>query len=137
MVVPFGRTFAEAEQDRTLFPRIWASEMSGILNRALAGLRRVLKRGWRFRRPASVQQSTAAWLSGANPLPAFVEERCEREGACLVRKLYAAYTASWALENGITRVQQLLSFRRNLENLKYEVRHSNSGTKVLGLRLRA
>jgi len=36
-----------------------------------------------------------------------------------------------------TQVQQRLSFRRNLENLKYEVSHSNSGTKVLGLRLRA
>ena len=96
----------------------------------------MIKRGWRFKRPASVLQATAGWLASANPLPAFVEERCEREGSCLVRDLYEAYTA-WARESGITQVQQRLSFRRNLENLKYEVRHSNSGTKVLGLRLRA
>jgi putative DNA primase/helicase len=136
MVVPFGRTFAEAEQDRTLFQRIWADEMGGILNRALAGLGRVIARGWRLGRPASVARATAAWLAGANPLPAFLEERCEREGACLVRELYEAYTA-WARENGITRAQQRLSFRRNLENLGYAVGHSNRGAKVSGLRLRA
>ena len=136
MVVPFGRTFAEAEQDRTLFPRIWANEMSGVLNRAVAGLQRVIKRGWRFKRPGSVLQATAGWLASANPLPAFLEERCEREGACLVRELYEAYT-TWTRENGITRAQQQLSFKRNLQNLGFEVKHSNRGTKVFGLSLRA
>ena len=44
MVVPFERTFVEAEQDRTLFTRIRDTELSGILNRAVAGLDRSV--GW-------------------------------------------------------------------------------------------
>jgi P4 family phage/plasmid primase-like protien len=136
MVIPFERTFAEAEQDHTLFPKIWANEMSGVLNRALAGLRRVVKRGWRFERPESVRRATEAWLAGANPLPAFLEERCERKGSCLMRELYEAYTA-WARESGITQVQQRLSVKRNLDNLGFKVTHGNRGLKVLGLRLRS
>jgi phage/plasmid-associated DNA primase len=136
MVVPFDRTFAEAEQDRALFPTIWAGEMSGVLNRAVAGLRRVIRRGWRFERPASVRRATEAWLSGANPLPAFLKERCEQAGSCWMSELYDAYTA-WARESGITQVQQRLSVKRNLQNLGFEVKHSNRGLKVSGLRLRA
>jgi putative DNA primase/helicase len=135
-VVPFGRTFAPAEQDRSLFPRVWAAEMGGVLNRALAGLERVARRGWRFDEPRSVRLATRRWLAQANPLPAFLEERCAREGSCLVRELYEAYTA-WCREGGITMAQQRLSFRRNLENLGFTVRHSNQGAKVSGLRLRA
>src|SRR5215211_6122138 len=41
VVFPFDRTFEEHEVDRDLFPRIWASELPGILNRAISGLQRV------------------------------------------------------------------------------------------------
>ena len=82
------------------------------------------------------QQSTAAWLAGANPLPAFLEERCEREGSCWMSELYEAYTV-WARESGITQVQQRSSVKRNLDNLGFAIKHSNRGLKVFGLRLRS
>jgi P4 family phage/plasmid primase-like protien len=135
MVIPFQRTFSEREIDRNLFPRIWASELPGILNRAISGLRRVIERGWRFKPPKAVKAAKDKWLINANPLPAFLNDRCEREGSCLMSALYSAYT-TWTAEMGITMRQQQLTMRRNLEGLGFPVKHSNRGQKVVGLRLR-
>jgi len=43
----------------------------------------------------------------------------------------------WCQAAGITLAQQQPSFRRNLENLGFTVRHGNRGAKVVGLRPRA
>ncbi|MBR1005100.1 bifunctional DNA primase/polymerase [Bradyrhizobium liaoningense] len=48
MVIPFDRTFTDEEKDDELFKNIWSGEMSGVLNRAIKGLQRVLSRGMRF-----------------------------------------------------------------------------------------
>ena len=37
MVIPFDRRFTDEDKDPDLFERIWANEMSGVLNRALSG----------------------------------------------------------------------------------------------------
>jgi len=37
MVIPFDRTFSEADKDPDLFDRILATELPGVLNRALEG----------------------------------------------------------------------------------------------------
>lgn len=68
-VMPCERRFTDAEADRTLFDRIWAAERSGVLNRALDGLRRVVQRGWKFEPSEVVQQATAAWWAEATGLP--------------------------------------------------------------------
>jgi P4 family phage/plasmid primase-like protien len=135
MVIPFNRTFREKEMDRDLFPEIWASELPGVLNHAIAGLQRVMKRGWRFQPPTAVREAKERWLTFANPLPAFLDEKCERDGSCLMADLYAAYT-EWASRMGITMRQQQLTVRRNLESLGYSVVHSSKGQKVLSLRVK-
>ena len=56
LVIPFDRTFRREEADPHLFPRIWASELPGILNHFLAGLRRVFQRGWQVQ-PREVVQA--------------------------------------------------------------------------------
>jgi len=136
MVIPFDRTFSEKEDDRTLFQGIWASELPGILNHAVAGLQRIIRRRWRFELPASVKRASRQWLTTANPLPAFLEECCEQQGNCRVQDLYDAYT-DWAKRMGITIAQQQQTFRRNLENLGFAVKRGNRGNRVLGLRLKA
>jgi putative DNA primase/helicase len=135
MVIPFNRTFTEQEIDRDLFERISASELPGVLNRAIAGLQRVIARGWRFKHPKAVEAAKDRWLMFANPLPAFLNDSCERHGACLMADLYEAYTL-WTGEMGITMKQQQLTVRRNLESLGHKVIHSNKGQKVVGLSLR-
>src|SRR3954471_7151359 len=53
LVVPFDRSFRGRTADRSLFPKIWTTELPAILNHAIAGLRRVIHRGYRFRVPDS------------------------------------------------------------------------------------
>ena len=69
MVIPFNRTFSEKEMDRDLFPEIWASELPGVLNHAIAGLQRVMKRGWRFKPPTPVREAKERWLTLQTPCP--------------------------------------------------------------------
>ena len=45
MVIPFDRQFGPGEADQELFPKIWQSELPGVLNRALEGLARLRQRG--------------------------------------------------------------------------------------------
>ncbi len=73
---------------------IWATEMSGVLNRALAGLARVISRGWRFDPPETAQEAKEEWLIEANPLPAFIDARCEPKGTCWLLDLYATTSSS-------------------------------------------
>ena len=135
MVIPFRRTFTEEEMDRDLFPKIWASELPGILNHAIAGLQRVIRRGWRFKPPDEVTAAKQRWLVFANPLPAFIDDQCERHGSCLIAQLYSRYT-QWAGDMGITMKQQQLTVRRNLESLGFRVVRSNKGQKIVGLSLK-
>ena len=55
MVIPFDRKFSGKDCDRFLFDRIWKNELPGVLNRLLAGYRRVLKRHANFKPPAAVE----------------------------------------------------------------------------------
>ena len=135
MVVPFDRRFGDDEIDRELFPAIWASELPGILNGALAGLGRLAARGYRFDRPAAVTRAEARWLSFANPVPAFVADRCGKGGSTPTGKLYEAYMA-WCADNGVTFKQQRLAFKRNLEHLGYVSGRNNKARLTQGLTLR-
>jgi P4 family phage/plasmid primase-like protien len=135
MVVPFDRRFGDDEIDRELFPAIWAGELPGILNGALAGLGRLAARGYRFDRPAAVANAEARWLSFANPVPAFVADRCREGGSTPTGELYEAYM-TWCAENGVTYKQQRLAFKRNLEHLGYASGRNNSARLTLGLTLR-
>src|SRR3954465_14869359 len=97
----------------------------------------LIRRGWHFKPPASVERATGRWLTHANPLPAFIEECCEKDPryGCLMRELYARYT-TWAQRSSITLAQQQNNVKRNLENPGDTVKHGNVGDKVVGLKLR-
>jgi len=137
MVIPFDRRFTNEDKDPDLFPRIWANEMSGVLNRALRGYRRLVERGAFFEIPPAVTAATEHWLQQANPLPAFIQERCvqEAEARCWIQDLYPAYRA-WAEQAGYTLIQNQLTFKRNLEHLEFKVAHGNRGQRIQGLALR-
>ena len=138
VVIPFDRTFTEDEEDRERFNKIWATELPGILNRTLAGLKRVVKRGMKFDCPEDVTAATAKFLRQANPLPAFIDECCEQHptARCWLDEFYKAY-GEWAKSGGITMVQQKSKVKDNLERLKYNVKvRGNKGVLILGLRLK-
>jgi putative DNA primase/helicase len=134
MVIPFDRRFTDEDRDPELFERIWAKELPGVLNRALAGYQRLLERGAKFKRPAAVKAATKRWLQQANPLPAFIETNCieKVEGRCLMQDFYVAY-ANWTQAMGYTMTQTKPTVTRNLEHLEYATKHTNQGMAVLGL----
>jgi putative DNA primase/helicase len=134
MVLPFDRTFSEDEKDPDLFERIWADELPGVLNQALAGYKRLLERGTSFKLPKAVKQATMAWLQQANPLPAFIQAHCvtEAQGRCRVKDFYASYSA-WTRDMGYTLTQTQQTVTRNLAHLGFGVKRTNQGMAVLGL----
>jgi putative DNA primase/helicase len=137
MVIPFDRTFTDEEKDPDLFQRIWSHELSGILNQGLAGYKRVVERNFRFKRPSPVTSATNRWLQQANPLPAFIHDRCIKKanGKVLVRDFYAAYT-QWTKEMGYTLTQTQIVMTRNLAHRGYGTKRTNSGVAIIGLELR-
>jgi putative DNA primase/helicase len=134
MVIPFDRMFTDDDKDPALFEAIWAKELSGVLNRALAGYQRLVQRGTGFKRPSPVIAATNLWLQHANPLPAFIEACCTKAPAerCLVKTFYDAYT-SWTKEMGFTLTQTQQAVTRNLEHLGYGTKKTNKGVAVIGL----
>jgi P4 family phage/plasmid primase-like protien len=136
LIIPFQRRFRKDLINRELFPFIWDNEMSGVLNRALNGYRRLLQAG-NLQWPAPVINETRRWLREANPINAFIAEGCARDpkGRTLLAALYNAFCI-WTKAAGITRTQQRITFRRNLEFLGYTIIHTNQGDTVLGLVLR-
>jgi putative DNA primase/helicase len=137
MVIPFERTFTEEDKDATLFDRIWANELAGVLNRALQGLQRLIRRESQFALPSDVKAATQRFIRDANPLPAFIEECCDlgSEHMCWMKDFYKAY-CDWADANGITLKQQQSTVRKNLEHIGYKITHGNKGSKCFGLRLK-
>jgi P4 family phage/plasmid primase-like protien len=134
VVIPFERTFSKTQANRELFLTIRRDEMSGILNRALEGLKRVAERGWSVGWPEEVARANAAFLAQANPLPLFLEEACVRKGTIWLQPLYDCYI-EWAKRSGITRTQQKSTFKNNLETEGFSITKGNRGLKVNGLSL--
>jgi putative DNA primase/helicase len=136
MVIPFDRTFTEDEKDRDLFDRIWANELSGVLNRALRGHQRLLERGTKFKYPMAVSQAGTRLLQQANPLPAFIEAHCSKTGGggCLIQDFYRAYS-TWTQDMGYTLTQTQQVVTRNLQHLGFATKKTNRGIAVLGLTL--
>jgi len=130
-IIPFDRVFLPQEDDRGLFPRIWRHELSGILNRAIEGLQRLRRRG-AFQEPKDCIGAKEEWLAHANPLFAFLGERCRvnASGQVPLSEFYNIFT-QWAVEAGIKHVPARNTLRANLLNLGYDVRHTKLHSSVV------
>lgn len=138
MVVPFERQFREAEIDRTLFPAIAASELSGILNHAMSGYQRVVQRGNSFDIPKSISKAGQRWVDEANPVAAFIRNCCilDSRKRIGVSDLYKAYD-EWCDSAGVKSKQSMVIFSRNVQNIVGGGKSkSKRGTDLMGLELK-
>ncbi len=135
-ILPFDKVFEGRNMDETLFPRIWASELPGILNRALEGWRRMQKRGG-FDLPVDAKRAVTKWLAEANPFTAFINEACEGtpDGRTSLKVLYSAFV-DWAKASGIKRSLTRPHLKRDLQHAGFTVKKSNGDVVVYGLRLK-
>lgn len=155
-VIPFDRKFSGAEKDATLFPRIWKTELPGVLNRAIEGLQRLMARG-EFLEPADCVRAKADWMMQAHPLVAFLAEctapttetvptTCDAETLAMLMAdgkpapegvylsdLYDLYKL-WCEKAGVRNVTTRGRFKSALEDLGYTVGR-DSYSKVLGIRV--
>lgn len=136
-VVPFNRRFSQKDDKPQLFNEIWAEEMSGVLNRAIAGLQRLRKRG-RFEPPLDCENAKKTFIAAANPLTAFLEDRTERDpqGSIFLSGMRDEMK-TWAVQEGLkTPVPQNI-LKSQLTSLGYEVTRVNGYNRVKGLKLRS
>jgi putative DNA primase/helicase len=135
-ILPFQKRFEGDEKDETLFPRIWAQELPGILNHYLGGWQRLQTRG-HFHLPAAVEKARENWLREANPFTAFIDEMCKRQpdGRVSLRLLYARFV-EWAKAAGIIRPLTRPQLKQDLEHAGFVVKKSNSDVVVRGLVLK-
>ena len=135
-VVPFARIFKEHETDRQLFERIAANELSGVLNRALAGWKRLQTKG-RFTRSVDMANARKELLAHANPLQGFIDECCEKAQNVTIKldEFYRHYKA-WAEDNGYTMSQTKPTVRKNLEHMNFRIPRRAAGRVIVGLKIR-
>ena len=137
MVIPFDRRFGPGEADKELFPKIWQSELPGVLNRALEGLARLRKRG-DFKLPVDCVRAAQEFMAQANPLVAFIEDETivDPKGHTLLRDFREAMTL-WATGQGMKKPVPNKRLKRQLEGLGYEVKMVEGYNRVYGLTLKA
>ena len=100
VIVTFNRTFQPHEQNPNLKDAL-ESELSGILNLALAAYTGALKNG--FTIPASSQQARDEWKLETNQVAQFIVEKCDerQEAAVNFSELYKCYK-DWVKRNHLT-----------------------------------
>jgi putative DNA primase/helicase len=93
VIVDFPNQFMAAKADSDLVNKLTtAEELSGLLNAALEALQR-LRQQKAFTVGASMESVRRQYLLNSNPVPIFVEERCDRDIKASVTKddLYEAF----------------------------------------------
>jgi putative DNA primase/helicase len=130
MVIPFDRKFGPHEADKDLFPKIWATELPSVLNRALEGLARLRQRG-DFKLPVDC-------MAHANALVAFIEDQCglDPTGYILLAD-FRKRMAAWAAGQGMKKPTPFKTLKRQLQGLGFEVKKVNGQHRVNGLSLKA
>jgi putative DNA primase/helicase len=99
-VIPFTQTFEGAQDDKTLLETLQGSELSGILNWALEGLREWRSQG--LNPPQSIVAITAVYRGDSDLLGQFLDEECltdDPTGYTLTVDFYQAYTV-WLSNRG-------------------------------------
>ncbi len=131
-VVPFSRIFTDEDADPNLLSTICATELPALLNRAIEGFQRLRARG-RFEEPVDCVVAKQAWLEEANPLPAFLNEKCTLgDGHSVLISDFYRHFQTWALQNGYRSVPIQKVVKRDLKNMGFGEHRYSSGIHIMG-----
>ncbi len=136
LIIPFGVTIPPARQDRHLAQKIIEAELPGVLNWALAGLRRLRTNGL-FTETDAGERATAEHRMSANPARAFLEDSCESSPCLEVAsdELYKRYR-DWCEENGYRPINNSNFGREVFRLFNVDRRQRGSRRIYVGIRLR-
>jgi P4 family phage/plasmid primase-like protien len=76
-IVPFNNVIDASDRNKTLAEDIVAKELPGVLNWALAGMRRYASRGYEFVMPESVKKATIKVQIASDIIGAWLDECCD------------------------------------------------------------
>jgi P4 family phage/plasmid primase-like protien len=134
---------AEDHPDRQrpeLWEKVYADEMSGVLNRLISAYYRVAGRKG-FLPPESAKTSFDMWLTDANVVARFVAEACESidpaKPGCISSSAYDSFVR-WCEANGVQQRHrpQGNQFKKRLEDIGMRVHHTDKGSGIFGIRVK-
>ena len=138
MVIPFDRGFTSAEMLPNLADDIIKNELSGVLNRALAGMIRLKKRGY-FQEPESCIRAKQKWLDSANPVSSFVNdciEKTDSKDRISLPELYQHFV-NYCDDMNYSRVPPKSDFQTTLDELGLISTKTNTHSKkYIGIKLK-
>lgn len=102
LIVPFNRKFEGKDKDVNLFEKIKKSEMPGILNWALDGLKRLRANNYRFTESSAINELLNKYQEEQNPVIRFVKDMfVVDEGNKISRKDIFSKYYTWINQQGI------------------------------------
>jgi putative DNA primase/helicase len=130
LIIPFNVTIPEGEQDKQLSQKIIASELPGVFNWVLEGLKRLLKQK-QFTYSATVEQAKEDYKIESDTVKLFLEEipyKPSHNSYLTVKLLYQEYRV-FCMDNGFKPVNKI-NFTRRLSNLNIFIDRKNKGNVV-------
>ena len=73
LIVPFNRIFKQEEMDRNLKEKV-SEELSGVLNWAIEGAKRLMNNDYRFTECEAIEKVTKAYKEEQNPVESFLKD---------------------------------------------------------------
>jgi len=118
-VIDFNTVIPDDEADLSLEEYIIENELPGVLNRCIEGLQRLIKNGYLFTESDDCTLAKEQWLTGSNPLRAYLHERCTIvEGVKIVgSELFADYQQYIGIIGG-GRAKGRTQFYKDIADLK-------------------
>ena len=130
IIIPFTQTIPESEQDPELAKKIISSELSGVFNWILDGLRRILQQK-KFTQSALVRDIVEAYRKESDSVAMFIDEECYKpaiEENVYLKSMYSEYK-TYCNENGY-RACSIRTLSERLKALKFETKKTKYGVIV-------
>ncbi|QJW90752.1 DNA primase [Spirosoma taeanense] len=130
LIVPFGVTILEAEQDKQLAAKIIQAELSGVFNWVLDGLRRLLAQG-RFTDSEAVRGQVEAYKRQSDTVRVFLDEhdyQAHTDYSTPLKELYREYKAFCSEDN--YRPVNSRNFKKRLDSYGFHIIRKTGGWVV-------
>ncbi len=133
LIIPFDITIPDSKKDIHLHNKIIDSELSGVLNWAIDGLRRLLSNE-DFTYSDAVEEAVEKYKKETNSVALFVEEEgivAHEDGTFPNKMLYDLYK-TWVIDAGMGKFSNV-NFGKEMKSLGFETykRGSQRGFKVM------
>ena len=130
LIIPFRVTIPEANQDKTLADKIIKTELAGVFNWIIDGLKRLLKTN-KFTESQIVKDTLENYKRESDSVACFIAENSYKPSSSdyyLLKDLYGQYRA-FCLEDGASPLKKL-NFKRRLESNGFQIMQMNDGIRV-------